>query len=83
MKLDLHELERKTTSWEPTVNDPDWAPACRRVTLALIARIRDLEAGLGGLVAECEERTENPEGDYYAEQRELLEKGVVTDVGEG
>jgi hypothetical protein len=48
-----------------------------QVTLALVARIRELEGALGGLVAECEERTENPEGDYYAEQREILAKGSV------
>lgn len=47
------------------------------VTLALIARIRELEAALGELVAECEERTENPGGDYYADPREILEKGAV------
>ena len=47
------------------------------VVLALIARIRELERGYGGLVAECEERTENPEGDYYSEHRELLARGVV------
>lgn len=50
-------------------NDPS-------TTLALIARIRELERGYGSLVAECEERTENPEGDYYAEHRELLKKGI-------
>jgi len=26
---------------------PDWGPACQRVTLALIARIRELEKSLG------------------------------------
>lgn len=43
VKLDLVELERKLSDW--SASDPDWAPACRRVTLALIARVRELEAG--------------------------------------
>lgn len=51
-------------------NSPD-------VTLALIARIKELEAGYDSLVAECVERTENPEGDWYSEHQELLDKGTV------
>lgn len=47
------------------------------VVLALVERIRSLERGLGALVAECEERTENPGGDFYSEQRYLVEQGVV------
>ena len=47
------------------------------VVVALLDRVESLERALGDLIAECEERTENPEGDYYADQREILEQGVV------
>jgi len=51
-------------------NSPD-------VTLALIARIRELEHALAELTAECEERAESKHGDWYGSQRELLAKGCV------
>lgn len=68
MKVDLDEIESMLRSGLDCRHD---------VTLALIARIRELEIALGELVAECEERTENPDGDFYSEPRDLLEKGVV------
>jgi uncharacterized coiled-coil DUF342 family protein len=50
----------------------------REITLeAARVRIRELEEGYSSLVEECEERTENPGGDFYSEHRELLAKGVV------
>lgn len=45
------------------------------VTLALIARIRELEQGYGDLLGEVEERSDNPA--WYAEHAELLAKGAV------
>lgn len=82
-KVDLDELERKARGALDTTSNMGARIAehviatTPAVTLALIARIRELEAALGDLVAECEERTENPDGDFYAEPRELLEKGVA------
>lgn len=46
------------------------------VTLALIARIRELEAGLAELVDELVQGSEDPDGDY-GDARALVAKGVV------
>jgi len=69
-----------TEAWRDAERFDD--PGIKAHTIAceynpLVTRIRDLEIALSDLVAECEERTENPGGDYYAEQRELLARGTV------
>jgi hypothetical protein len=46
-------------------------------TLALIARIRELEAGLTELVDDLVQSSEDPDGDY-GDVRALVAKGAVT-----
>lgn len=80
MKIDLDELwvaAQAGSNLSSGLGVPHLVKVKPEVLAALIARIRELEATLGGLVGECEERTENPGGDFYAEQREILAKGVV------
>jgi hypothetical protein len=73
-KIDLEKLEQIARDWAD--EDAEWYPGQGPAeTLALIARIRELESAFGELLAEVEERSENPA--WYAEQNELLNRGTV------
>jgi hypothetical protein len=72
VKIDLDALDRKACADAQALDglhgDPSRAGNWighrdhARNVVALVARIRELESSLGGLIAECEERTEDPEG---------------------
>lgn len=70
LRLDgLHGDPAKLGSW---IGHRDYA----RRTVALIARIRELEAGLTELLDELVQSSEDPDGDY-GDMRALVAKGVV------
>lgn len=74
MKVDLDDLERKSRALS-AVNtmdeiDPD-------VTLALIARIRELEALAEGLIEEIATNLPGSRRGELDDERALLEKGAV------
>lgn len=70
-KIDLDELERKARKQDPRNRS-------RRETLALIARIRELEAALDSALDEWNRRDELDRDDFERSKfRALLEKGAV------
>jgi hypothetical protein len=72
-KIDLEELERNAREWSQ--EDADWYPGYGpRFTLALIARIRDLESGLlqCGQTFAGQRKPPSP-----AELIELIERGAA------
>lgn len=73
MRLDLDELERKALAIAAISADIDLTD--NDVTLALIARIRELEAALSRAIGEFAQNSED--SDDTADLRVLLAKGVT------